>query len=209
MGVVGNVKDFFGQPGFNPQVYVPYVQAPTAGMTLVVRTKGDPAGLASAVRAAVWSVDKDQPLGSVMTMRQLIEARGEAGDRLMGELLGILACLALILTAVGIYGIIAHGVTQRTHEMGIRMALGAGRGSVVRLIVGEGVRLAVFGLLIGLAFAVPLPRLFGAAFEGFSVHPSWIFVLAPVLVGVAALLASYIPARRAMKADPIITLRSE
>ena len=209
VGVVGNVKDYFGQPGFNPQIYVPYVQAPSAEMTLVVRTKGDPAALASTVRATVWSVDKDQPLGNVMTMSQLIEARGVAGDRLMGELLGIFAGLALILAAVGIYGIIAHGVTQRAHEIGIRMALGAERAGVLRLVVGEGMRLTVFGLLIGFVFAYPLPRLFGAAFEGFSVHPSWIFVLAPALVAFAALLASYIPARRATKVDPMVALRYE
>jgi putative ABC transport system permease protein len=209
VGVVGNVKDWFGQPGFNPQLYVPYVQAPSAGMTLVVRTKGDPAALASAVRATVWSVDKDQPLGNVMTMSQFIEARGEAGDRLMGVLLGIFAGLALILAAVGIYGIIAHGVTQRAHEIGIRMALGAERASVLRLVVGEGMRLAVLGLLIGFAFAYPLPRLFGTAFQGFSVHPSWIFVLAPAFVAIAALLASYIPARRATKVDPMVALRYE
>jgi putative ABC transport system permease protein len=209
VGVVGNVKDWFGQPGFNPQVYVPYLQAPSASMTLVVRTKGDSAALASAVRAAVWAVDKDQPLGNVTRMSQLIDARGEAGDRLMGQLLGVFAGLALILAAVGIYGIIAQGVAQRTHELGIRMALGAERISVLRLVVGEGMRLAFFGLLIGLAFAWPLPRLFGAAFEGFSVHPTWIFVLAPALVAIAALLASYIPARRASKVDPMEALRYE
>jgi putative ABC transport system permease protein len=117
--------------------------------------------------------------------------------------------LALILAAVGIYGIIAHGVTQRAHEIGIRMALGAERAGVLRLVVGEGMRLAAFGLLIGFAFAYPLPCLFGAAFEGFSVHPSWIFVLAPALVAIAALLASYIPARRATKVDPMVALRYE
>ena len=209
VGVVGNVKDYFGQPGFDPQIYVPYLQAPSAEMTLVVRSKGDPAALASTVRAAVWSVDKDQPLGNVMTMNQLIDARGAAGDRLMGELLGIFAGLALILAAVGIYGIIAHGVTQRAHEMGIRMALGAERAGVLRMVVGEGMRLAAIGLLIGFAFAYPLPRVFGAAFEGFSVHPSWIYVLAPALVASAALLASYVPARRATKVDPMEALRYE
>jgi putative ABC transport system permease protein len=209
VGVVGNVKDWFGQPGFDPQLYVPYAQAPSAGMTLAVRTKGDPAALASAVRATVWSVDKDQPLGNVMTMSQLIEARGEAGDRLMGELLGLFAGLALILAAVGIYGIIAHAVAQRTHEIGIRMALGAESGSVLRLVVGEGMKLAVLGLVIGLAMASPLPRVFGAAFLGFSVHSSWIFLIAPTLVAVAGLLASYIPARRATKVDPMVALRYE
>jgi putative ABC transport system permease protein len=178
-------------------------------MTLVVRTKGDPAALASPVRATVWSVDKDQPLGSVMTMGQFIEARGEAGDRLMGELFGIFAGLALILAAVGIYGIIAHAVTQRTHEIGIRMALGAERGSVLRLVVGEGMKLAVFGLVIGLAMAYPLPRVFSAAFPGFSVHSSWIFLIALTLVAATGLLASYIPARRATKVDPMMALRYE
>ena len=209
VGVVGNVKDWFGQPGFNPQIYVPYLQAPSAGMTLVVRTKADPAGIAPAVRAAVWAVDKGQPLGNVMTMSQFIEDRGEGGDRLMGELLGTFAGLALILAAVGIYGIIAQTVAQRTHEIGIRMALGAESGSVLRLVVGQGMRLAVYGLVIGLAFAYPLPRVFGAAFPGFSVHSSWIFFIAPTLVAVAALLASYIPARRATKVDPMVALRYE
>ncbi len=209
VGVVGNVKDWFGQPGSHPQLYVPFAQAPSAGMTLVVRAKGDPAPLASAVRAAVWSVDKDQPLGNVTTMSQLIDARGAGGDRLMGQLLGVFAGLALILAAVGIYGIIAQGVAQRTHELGIRMALGAERISVLRLVVGEGIRLAFFGLLIGFAFAWPLPRLFDAAFEGFSVHPTWIFILAPSLVAMAALLASYFPARRATKVDPMEALRYE
>jgi putative ABC transport system permease protein len=209
VGVVGNVKDWFGQPGFSPQLYVPYAQAPSAGMTLVVRTKGDPPALASAVRATAWSVDKDQPLGNVMTMSQFIEGRGEGGDRLMGELLGIFAGLALILAGVGIYGIIAHAVTQRTHEIGIRMALGAERGSVLRLVVGEGMKLAVLGLVIGLAMAYPLPRVFGAAFLGFSVHSSWIFFIAPALVAVAGLLASYIPVRRATMVDPMVALRYE
>ena len=154
-------------------------------------------------------MDRDQPLGNVMTMSQLIEARGEGGDRLMGELLGIFSGLALILAAVGLYGIIAHGVTQRTHEIGIRMALGAERAGVLRLVLGEGMRLAAFGLVIGSAFAYPLPRLFGAAFQGFSVHPSWIFVLAPALVAMAALVASYIPAWRASKIDPMVALRYE
>jgi putative ABC transport system permease protein len=209
VGIVGNVKDWFGQPGFNPQLYVPYVQAPSAGMILVVRTPGDPVALASALRAAVWAVDKDQPLANVMTMGRFIEARGEAGDRLMGELLGIFAGLALLLAAVGIYGIIAHGVAQRTHEIGIRMALGAERASISRLVVGEGMKLTSFGLLIGLALAFPLPRLFGAAFEGFSVHAPWLFVIAPAFVAIAALLASYIPARRATRVAPTEALRHE
>jgi putative ABC transport system permease protein len=209
VGVAGDVKDWFGQPAFHPQLYVPYAQEPSAGMTLVVRTKGDPANLSSRVRTAVWSVDKDQPLGNMTTMAQLIEARGAAGDRLVGELLGIFAGLALILAAVGIYGIISHGVAQRRHEIGIRMALGAGRGSVSRMVVLEGMRLALFGLLMGFVLAFPLPRVFVAAFEGFSVRAGWVFAIAPAVVAVAALLASYIPARRATQVDPMEALRYE
>ncbi len=209
IGVVGNVKDFFGQAGYSPQIYETYLQAPSADLTLVVRTRPDPATLASAVRSAVWSLDKDQPLGNVMTMAEVIEARGEAGDRLMGELLGIFAGLALILAAVGTYGIIAYSVTQRTHEMGIRMALGAGKGDVLRLVVGEGMKLAALGLVIGFAAAYPLPRLFASAFQGFSVHATWIFVTVPALVALVGLLASYIPARRATKVEPMVALRYE
>jgi putative ABC transport system permease protein len=209
IGVVGNVKDFSGQAGYNPQIYETYLQAPSADMTLVVRTRPDPATLASAVRSAVWSLDKDQPLGNVTTMTEVIEARGEAGDRLMGELLGIFAGLALILAAVGAYGIIAYAVTQRTHEIGIRMALGAGKGDVLGLVVGEGMKLAALGLVIGFVAAYPLPRLFASALQGFSVHAAWIFVVVPALVALVGLLASYIPARRATKVDPMVALRYE
>ena len=127
----------------------------------------------------------------------------------MGELLGIFAGLALILAAVGIYGIIAHTVTQRTHEIGIRMALGARNPDVLRLVVGEGMKLAALGLAIGFVAAYPLPRLFGSALPGFSVHAGWIFAIVPALVAVVGLLASYIPARRAATVDPMVALRYE
>jgi putative ABC transport system permease protein len=209
VGIVGNVRDFFGQPNFNPQIYAAFLQVPSADMTLVVRTKTSPALVAPGVRNAVWAIDKDQPLGNVMEMGQLVEARGAGGDRLMGELLGIFAGLALLLAAVGLYGIIAHGVSQRTHEIGIRMALGANRGSVLRLVISEGMMLAAIGLAFGLAAAYPLPRLFNAAFEGFSVHSAWVFLIAPGLLISSTLLASYIPARKATGVDPIIALRYE
>jgi putative ABC transport system permease protein len=117
--------------------------------------------------------------------------------------------VALVLAAAGMYGIIAHTVTQRTHEIGIRMALGAEGGNVLRLVVGEGTRLAVFGLVIGLAIAYPLPRVFGAAVPGFSVCSPWVFFIACALVAVVGLLASYLPARRATKVDPMTALRYE
>jgi putative ABC transport system permease protein len=206
VGVVGNVKEWFDQPGFSPQLYAPFLQAPDNGMTLVIRTKGDAATLASAVRAAVWSVDKDQPVG-IMTMTQFMQNSGVGGEHVMCELLAVFGALALILAAVGVYGIIAQAVAQRTLEIGIRMALGAGRRNVLRVVVGEGMRLAAFGLLIGLAFASTLPRLFDAVFEGFNVHAAWISLIAPLLVAFVALLASYLPARRAARVDPMVALR--
>ncbi len=209
VGVTGNVKEWFGQPGFNPQIYAPYLQAPSAEMTLVVRTRSDPASLAPELRRTVWSVDKDQPIGSVIAMSEVIRARGGAGDRLMGELLGIFAGLALLLAAVGIYGVIAYSVTQRTHEMGIRMALGAENLDVLKLVVGEGLKLAGMGLLIGLAPAFALPSLLASAFPGFSVHATPVFVSVPALVASVSFLASYIPARRATKVDPMVALRYE
>jgi len=209
VGVAGNVKDWFGQAGFNPQIYAPDLQAPSAEMTFVVRTRSDPAALASELRRAVWSVDKDQPIGSVMTMTDMIRTRGGAGDQLMGELLGIFASLALLLAAVGVYGIIAYSVRQRTHEMGIRMALGAEGDDVLKLVVEEGMRLAGIGILIGLAPALALPSLLARAFPGFSVHAAPVFVSVPVLVAAVSLLASYVPARWASCVDPMVALRHE
>jgi putative ABC transport system permease protein len=209
VGIVGDVKDWFGQPSFNPQIYAAFLQSPSGDMTMVVRTKTAAVSVAPGLRKVVWAVDKDQPLGTVMEMRQLIEARGAGGDRLMGELLGIFAGGALLLAAVGLYGIIAHGVTQRTHEIGIRMALGADKGTVLRLVISEGMMLASIGLAIGLVAAYLLPGLFRAALEGFSVHPTWVFLIAPALLVGSALLASYIPARNATKVDPLVALRYE
>jgi putative ABC transport system permease protein len=208
-GVVGNVKDWFGQPSFNPQIYAAFLQKPSGDMTLVARTKGAPTLVAPAVRNTVWAIDKDQPLGNVMEMRQLIDARGGGGDRLIGELLGIFAGMALLLAAVGLYGILAHGVTQRTHEIGIRMALGADRSTVVRLVISEGMVLAAIGLIFGVAAACLLPGLLKATFQGFTVHSTWVFLIVPALLVTATFLASYLPARRATKVDPIVALRYE
>lgn len=209
VGIVGDVKDWFGEPNFNPQVYAAFLQSPSDDMTIVVRTKTAAASVAPGVRRAVWAVDNDQPVGTLMEMRQLIDARGAGGDRLIGELLGIFAGVALLLAAVGLYGIIAHGVTQRTHEIGIRIALGADRGTVLWLVIREGMVLASIGLVIGLATAYLLPGLFRAAFEGFSVHPTWVFLIAPASLVGSTLLASYIPARKATTVDPLVALRYE
>ena len=141
-------------------------------------------------------------------MNQLIADSG-AGDRLMSVLMGIFAGLALVLAAVGIFGVIAYTVARRTHEVGIRMALGAQKGDVLRLIVGKGMRIAAFGAAFGLALALSLPHLMNAAFLGFDAHAGPVFFSAFLLVVLTTLIASYIPARRATRIDPMEALRYE
>jgi len=209
VGVVGNVKDYTGEVGFVPQIYHCYMQSPIPAMTLVVRTESDPNALAPALRRAVWSMDKDQPIGAMMTMTQLVDATGAAGDRLMAELLGIFAGVALVLAAVGIYGTMAFSVSQRTHEIGMRIALGAAKRDVLKLVLGEGARLTIIGMAMGLAVSLALPRLLSGAFQGFYPHAAPVFVVVSSLVASVALLASYIPARRATKVDPMVALRHE
>jgi putative ABC transport system permease protein len=207
VGVVGDVIDRVGQSGDLSQMYVPFLQDPQSAMVVVARA-GDSAALASAVRESVWVIDKDQPIGGINTMKEVLARKG-GGDRLLGGLLGVFTALALGLAAIGIYGVVSHMVAQRTHEIGVRMALGAEKGNVFRLVVGGGVFLAGIGTVLGFLLALPIPRFLA------SVHPeSWarslaVLAIAPLLVIAAALLACYIPARRAMRVDPVVALRCE
>jgi putative ABC transport system permease protein len=207
VGVVGDVIDRVGQSGDLSQMYVPFLQDPQSAMVVVARA-GDSAALASAVRESVWVIDKDQPIGGINTMKEVLARKG-GGDRLLGGLLGVFTALALGLAAIGIYGVVSHMVAQRTHEIGVRMALGAEKGNVFRLVVGGGVFLAGIGTVLGFLLALPIPRFLASA------HPeSWarslaVLAIAPLLVIAAALLACYIPARRAMRVDPVVALRCE
>jgi putative ABC transport system permease protein len=179
-------------------------------MTLVLRTNSDPASLASAVRGAIWAVDKGQPIGSVKTMTHVIDEAG-AGDRFMGEILGVFTGLALLLAGIGIYGVVAYLVAQRTHEIGLRMALGARKQDVLWLIVRRGAILSGIGIMTGYLLSFPIPRILLSAYgeADTSIRNSLVLVIAPVLVTVVALLASYLPARRATKIDPMVALRCE
>ena len=208
VGVVGPVPDFVGQSKPEPQLYQLFLQAPQNQMTVVVRTKADPATLAPLLRQSIWSVDRDQPVGAIQSMDQIVDYAGK-GDRLMGWLMGIFSGLALVLAGVGIFGVIAYNVSQRTREMGIRMALGAGKSAVVRLVVGQSALLTGFGVGLGMLGALPLPNLLGSMFKGLPVDPKPILVLVPALVALVALVASYVPARRAMRVDPMTALRYE
>jgi predicted permease len=191
-----------------PFIYTPLAQEPQSGMTLMVRTLGDPAALAGAVRNELRAVNKDVPLFSVQAMAQRI-ADQLAADRVVAVLLSVFGASALLLAAIGIYGVVGYAVAQRTHEIGIRIALGADRQDILKLIVGQGMVLIAVGAAIGLALALAATQLLKSLLFGVSATDPLTFVsVVIVLVGVA-LLACYLPARRAMKVDPLVALRYE
>jgi len=175
---------------------------------LVVRTKSDPASIASAVRRAVWSVDKDQPVSNVRTLDQVFSA-AISQERFQALLFGLFAALALLLACVGLYGVISYVVVQRTHEIGVRMALGAQPLDVLRLVIRQGMSLTLAGLVIGIVAGTFVTRVLTDMLFGVTPRDPLTFVGVPALLLVVALLACYIPARRATRIDPLIALRSE
>jgi predicted permease len=211
VGVVGNMRDSFDQRKYVPQAYELYLQNPSSVMTLVVRTKSDPGAFAPMLRRTVWDVDKDQPIVAVQSMNQVMAQSG-ALLRVVDILMGTFATLGLTLAAVGVFGVMAYTVAQRIHEIGIRMALGARTSDVLRMVVKKGMVLAAVGIGSGLALAAPLVwlklSLVNDDFLPFDQRGP-VFLLAVFLIWLAALLASYIPARRATKVDPIVALRCE
>lgn len=209
VGVVKDVRQFELDVDPKPQVYFTYTQMPDfAPRDLVVRTSSDPLQLAAAVRNEVWAVDKDQPVSNVSTMEAIL-ADSVARERFNMLLLAIFAAVALALAAVGIYGVMSYSVTQRTHEIGVRMALGANRSDVLKLVVGQGVKLVSVGVAIGLASAFALTRVMESLLFGVSATDPATFAVISIVLVAAAMLASYIPARRATKVDPMIALRYE
>jgi ABC-type antimicrobial peptide transport system permease subunit len=216
-GVVGHVKqenlDTAQGAGVSPQFYLSTLQVPEGFSpgyaTVVVRAaSGDPTGLVPAIRAQLAALDRDQPISNVRTLEQAMNER--ISDRRFALiLLGIFAVLALALASIGIYGVMSYSVAQRTREIGIRMALGAARPQVLRLVVLDAARLALIGVGIGAAAAFVLTRFMSAFLYGISAaDPLTFAVLSLFLTGVA-LLAGYVPARRAMKVDPVTALRYE
>jgi putative ABC transport system permease protein len=206
IGVAGDVKQFSLEGKSAATMYLPRIEI--GRPSLVVRSSGDPIILTGAIREVVQSLDKDQPIANVQTMEQVV-AGSVAQPRFRTVLLGVFALLALVLAAIGIYGVMSYAVTQRTHEIGIRMALGAQPRSVLGLVVGQGVKLALAGVGIGLAGAWGLTRLISTLlFEVTATDPVTFAAVALVLAGVA-LLACYLPARRAARIDPMLALRNE
>ena len=208
VGVVADTKLYGLDNPARLEVYYPFRQQPNSDMSLVVRSTVDPASLTSSIRAAVAAIDKDQPIFDIHTMQQLVDD-SISTRRLTLVLLGIFSALAVILAAIGIYGVMAYSVALRTQEIGIRMALGAQRQDVLRLVLGQGARIAFFGVAIGLAVAGVLARLLSSLLFSVSASDPFTFASVAVLLIAVALLACYIPARRALHVDPIIALRYE
>jgi putative ABC transport system permease protein len=207
IGIAKDVKQFELTAASKPQMYLPYVQADFfAPRDLVVKTDVDPIGMAATVRRAVWEIDKDQPVSNIKTMDE-IAAESVARQRFSMLLLAIFAGVALVLAAVGIYGVMSYSVTQRRNEIGIRMALGAQRSDVLKLTVGQGLKLVLVGVSVGLVGAFVLTRLMVSLLFGVGATDPGTFIGISVILVSVALIASYIPARRATKVDPLVALR--
>ncbi|MGH9944739.1 MAG: FtsX-like permease family protein, partial [Pyrinomonadaceae bacterium] len=212
VGVAADVKHFGLNQREEPAIYTPYVQTIQPWkrwMSLVVRGEGvDAAALANAVKEKIWSVDRQIPVTKVLPMTDVMAA-SIARERFNLTLLGIFAAVALALAAVGIYGVIAYTVTQRTHEIGVRVALGARQRDVLRLVLGQGLALAGAGVLLGLGGAFALTRLMASLLFGVTATDPLVYAGVSVLLLFIALLACYVPARRATKVDPMVALRYE
>ena len=177
-------------------------------MALVVKTSGDPLNVAAPIRAILREMDRNLPLSNVRSMDDVV-ATAIATPRFTGWLLALFAMLALTLSAVGIYGVLAFLVSQRTHEIGIRLAIGADSSRVLRMILGRGLGLALIGVAAGVVAAFFLTGLIATQLHGIAPRDVTTFVGVPVLLSLVALVASYIPARRAMRVDPLTALRAE
>jgi putative ABC transport system permease protein len=208
VGVLGDIKNENLAHDATPEVFLPFPQLPWASLNLTVRTTRDPHNSISAVRRQISLIDKDQPVTNVQTLEELLES-ASAQPRFTMFLLGIFATAALILAMVGIYGVIAYSVAQRTQELGIRMALGADRSDILRLVIGHGLLLTLSGVAIGMIASVALTRMLSSMLYKTSATDPLIFSSSAVLFLAVALIASYLPARRAMRIDPTDALRYE
>jgi putative ABC transport system permease protein len=205
VGVVGHVRQHALAEAGGDQLYVPLAQYPYRLLNLVLRTSAAPAGLARGVREAIWSVDGDLPF-ALRTVEEVIDDSLRR-PRFNTFLFAAFGVIALTLTLVGVYGVVAYSVSQRTRDLGIRLALGARRAEVLRLVVRQGAALTCLGLALGLVGAWSLSRLMAALLFGIAATDLATFLVVPLLLGGMALAASFFPARRAARVDPVVALR--
>ncbi len=209
VGVVPHLKVYgFEEEVSLPQVLVPFTQSPQNNFVVLLRSSLPPQSLEEPLRKMVASLDPAQPVFEFRTMAQRVEETW-ATPRLLTYLLSAFAALACILAIVGIYGVISYNGLRRTREIGVRLALGARRRQIVSLILGQGIRLLAFGLVVGFAAAFALSRMMGSLLYGVSATDPLIFFAVSLLLGGVAVVACWIPAHRASRVDPIITLRAE
>jgi putative ABC transport system permease protein len=208
VGVVGDVKQVNLDDANGAQLYEAQAQQPTIFATLVARTEGDPMSLATALRSAVWAVDRDQPVWKVRTEQSLLDL-SVGPRRFLKLLLEVFSALALLLASIGIYGVISYSTSQRIQEIGVRMALGAQRRDVLRLVLGEGIWIAAIGVAGGCAAALVLTRFLSSQLFGVNAADPLTYSSVALLLAAVAMLACYIPARRAMRVDPLVALRYE
>lgn len=208
VGVVSHVKNYGVDQPSREEMYVPIAQRVRSTGTLLVRSTVDPASLAGAVKSAMYTVNPDVPLYDIRPLHELVD-QNTATRRLSAILLGVFAALALVLAAIGLYGVMSYSVTQRAREIGVRIALGAQRGDVFRLVLGSGMALVLVGLVIGLVGALYLSRFMQSLLFELKPTDMVTFASVPAILAAVALVACYLPARRAMRVDPIIALREE
>jgi putative ABC transport system permease protein len=207
--IVGVIRDerFLGlSSDADPATYFPHAQVPFSDMYVVLKARGDPGDLIPVLRSEIWAVDRDIPLDNLRTMDELVGG-SLARPRFVGMLLGLFAAAALLLAAIGIYGVLSYTVAQRTPEIGIRMALGAQQGEVLRSVVGQGMALATLGIILGGGAAVAVTRVLSGMLFGITPTDPAVFAAVAGLLAIVAALAAYIPARKASMVDPLIALR--
>ncbi|MEW6234487.1 MAG: ABC transporter permease [Candidatus Omnitrophota bacterium] len=208
VGVVGNVKEYGMTSEFRPAIFTPFLHRPGGSICFAIRTKGDPYKLAPAVRQQIRAIDPDMPIQNLRSMDRLITDT-MIMERFRMILVSMVSVVALILSSLGIYGIIAYSVSQRTHEIGVRMALGAQMNDVVRMVVWQGFKLILIGVTIGLAVSFAVTRVLASSLYGIGAADPATYIVISILLGVVSLLACYIPARKAANVDPMIALRCE
>jgi putative ABC transport system permease protein len=206
IGVVGDIRhQSLGRQPF-PAMYMPTRQI--GGTNLVIRTQGDPLSLVSGVRKEVQAMDPEQPIAAVKTMKDWVDS-SVAAPRYRTTLLALFAALAMVLAATGIYGVMSYSVAQRTHEIGVRMALGARRFDVMKLVVWQGMLLTLIGVVLGLAGALAFTRVMSSLLFGVTTKDPITFAVVAALLIAVAFIACFVPARRATKVDPLVALRYE